>query len=245
MPIRPTPNQHPNRESWLNDVAARLRPAFVQLGAPLPDRLRIAIGFPSTGRRAKAAGECWDSTASADGTFEILIRPDLAEADGALGLPVAAALAHELVHAAVGIKAGRGPAFRKIALGIGLTGPMRATSPGPAFLALAAPILEAAGPLPHARLQADRNADADPQGEDAPITTSPRKQASRHVKCACPACGYVVRTARKWIDQAGAPHCPQHGPMQAEIAHGDAGGTASREEKSLEDASGDLFARRG
>ena len=69
------PNHHPNRESWLNGVAGRLRPAFAQLGAPLPDRLRIAIGFPSGGQRAKATGECWDSTASADGTFEILIRP--------------------------------------------------------------------------------------------------------------------------------------------------------------------------
>jgi hypothetical protein len=53
----PRPNQHPNRESWLNDVARRIRPAFVQLGAPLPERLRIAIGFPSAGRRAKATGE--------------------------------------------------------------------------------------------------------------------------------------------------------------------------------------------
>jgi hypothetical protein len=202
---QPAPQPRKLAQRCRRPPAAGLRPAR---HPPLPDRLRIAIGFPSTGRRAKAAGECWDSTASADGTFEILIRPDLAEADGALGLPVAAALAHELVHAAVGIKAGRGPAFRKITLGIGLTGPMRATSPGPAFLALAAPILEAAGPLPHARLQADRNADADQEGEDAPITTSPRKQASRHVKCACPACGYVVRTARKWIDQAGEPHCP-------------------------------------
>ena len=122
------PNLHPNRESWLNDVAGRLRPAFAQLGAALPDRLRIAIGFPSTGQRAKATGECWDSTASADGTFEILIRPDLAEADGVLALSVAAALAHELVHAAVGIQAGKGPAFRRVVLGIGLTGPMRATA---------------------------------------------------------------------------------------------------------------------
>lgn len=102
------PDPHSNRESWLNNVANRLRPAFAQLGAPLPDRLRIAIGFPSTGRRAKATGECWDSTASADATFEILVRPDLAEAEGALALPVATALARELVHAAVGISAGRG-----------------------------------------------------------------------------------------------------------------------------------------
>jgi hypothetical protein len=89
----PRPNLHPNREAWLNDVAQRLRRAFADLGAPLPDRLRIAIGFPSSGRRAKATGECWDSTASADGTFEILVRPDLAEAEGALALPVATACA--------------------------------------------------------------------------------------------------------------------------------------------------------
>ena len=189
--LMPAPylDPHPNRESWLNDVAGRLRPAFAQLGAPLPDRLRIAIGFPSTGRRAKATGECWDSTASADATFEILVRPDLAEADGALALSVATALTRELVHAAAGIQAGRGPAYRIVARGIGLLVPMRATSPGPAFLALLAPILDAAGLLPH---------------------------ASRHVKCACPTCGYVVRTARKWIDSAGPPYCPQHGPMLAE-----------------------------
>ncbi len=227
----PRPDPHPNRESWLNDVASRLRPAFAQLGAPLPDRLRIAIGFSSTGRRAKATGECWDSAASADATFEILVRPDLAEAEGALGLPVAAALARELVHAAVGIQAGRGPAYRKVAHSIGLVGPMRATSPGPAFLALIAPpssprphrpaliapVLDAAGPLPHARLEADWEAAAAAQdGGEAPITTGPRKQANRHVRCTCPTCGYVARTARKWLDQVGPPHCPRHGSMLAE-----------------------------
>jgi len=100
---------------------------------------------------------------------------------------------------------------------------MRATNPGPAFLALLAPILDAAGPLPHARLQASR-ADATSAAQDgqdgtgAPTTTAPRKQASHHVKCACPTCGYVARTARKWLDQSGPPHCPQHGPMLAEPA---------------------------
>jgi hypothetical protein len=213
----PDPNQHPNRESWLNDVAGRLRPAFAQLGAPLPDRLRIAIGFPSTGQRAKATGECWDSTASADGTFEILIRPDLAEADGVLALAVAAALAHELVHAAVGIQAGKGPAFRRVALGIGLIGLMRATAPGPAFLALVQPILDAVGLLPHARLQTDRkSAEVDPEGEEATTNTRPRKQANRHVKCACTTCGYLTRTARKWLDQVGPPHCPHHGQMETD-----------------------------
>ena len=136
-------------------------------------------------------------------------------------MPVLAALAHELVHAAVGIEAGRGPAFRRVALGIGLIGPMRATAAGPGFLALAAPILEAVGPLPHARLKTDQpRPDANPAESDAPATTtSPRKQGNRHVKCTCPACGYIARTTCLWIDQAGPPHCPQHGPMLADGSH--------------------------
>jgi hypothetical protein len=171
-------NQHPNRESWLGDVADRLRPAFAQLDAPLPERLRIAIGFPSTGRRAKATGECWDSTASIDGTFEILVRPDLVEMEGALALPVAAALVRELIHAAVGLQAGKGPRYRRVALGIGLLGPMHATTPRPAFLALIAPILEDAGPLPHARLHTEPSSRADGEDADEP-PRSARGRASK------------------------------------------------------------------
>jgi hypothetical protein len=53
----------------------------------------VAIGFPSTGKRGQRIGECWD--ASADRTFEVLIRPDQADP-----MAVAAILAHELVHTA-------------------------------------------------------------------------------------------------------------------------------------------------
>lgn len=68
-----------------------------------------------------------------------------------------------------------------------------------------APLFEALdAPLPHARL--------DTGGE----TTAPRKQATRMLKCECQACGYTVRTARKWLEMAGAPVCPiaRHGSMQ-------------------------------
>ena len=211
------PNQHANRESWLHDVILRLRPAFAQLGAPLPDRLRSAIGFPSSGLRAKATGECWDRSASADGTFEILVRPDLPEMAGTIAVPVVTALARELVRVAVGLEAGKGPAYRKIARGLGLIGTMRATAPGPAFLALVEPILEAAGPPPHARLLTKKKSvEVDPEELEMPTTTRPSKQANRHVKCTCPTCGYVVRTARKWLVEPGPPHCPRHGPMQPE-----------------------------
>lgn len=195
---------HDNRESWLNRVAQRMAPLFEALDAPLPSRVRVAIGFTSRGAKGKAIGECWDNRLSADGHFEIFIRPDLAYAPDAMPAQIAAILAHELVHAAVGIPAGHGKAFKRVALGLGLVGPMRATTPGDAFLAVVAPILDAVGPLPHARL------------DTAGKSTAPKKQTTRLLKCECTACGYTVRTARKWLEQAGAPLCPieGHGPMQ-------------------------------
>mgnify|MGYP001132472334 CR=1 FL=1 len=97
-------------------------------------------------------------------------------------------------------------AFKRVALGLGLVGPMRATTPGEAFLSAIAPILEAVGPLPHARLDTD--------GE----STAPKKQKTRMLKCECATCGYTVRTARKWLELAGAPLCPieDHGRMEHE-----------------------------
>src|SRR3546814_7581600 len=91
----------------------------------------------------------------------------ISHAPDAMPAQIAAILAHELVHAAVGIPAGHGKAFKRIALGLGLVGPMRATTPGEAFLAAVAPILDAVGPLPHARLDTD--------GE----STAPKKQKTR------------------------------------------------------------------
>lgn len=102
---------HDNRESWLNAVAAGMAPLFEALDAPLPARVRVAIGFTSAGAKGKAIGECWDNRLSADGHFEIFIRPDLAHAPHAMPTQIAAILAHELVHAAVGIPAGHGKAF--------------------------------------------------------------------------------------------------------------------------------------
>ncbi len=202
---------HDNRESWLNAVANGMTPLFDMLGAPLPDRIRVAIGFTSTGRKGKAIGECWDNRRSADGHFEIFIRPDLAHAPDAMPAQIAAILAHELVHAAVGIPAGHGKAFKRVALGLGLVGPMRSTTPGEAFLEAITPVLVRAGPLPHARL--------DTGGE----TTAPKKQATRMLKCECGTCGYTVRTARKWLEMAGAPLCPVdgHGVMSHEPLDGD------------------------
>jgi hypothetical protein len=149
-----------NRESWLNRVANGMAPLFEALDAPLPSRVRVAIGFTSRGARGRAIGECWDNRCSDDGHFEIFIRPDLAHAPDAMPAQIAAILAHELVHAAVGIAAGHGKTFKRVAIGLGLVGKMTATTPGDTFLAAVAPILAAAGPLPPCPARHRRRDDA-------------------------------------------------------------------------------------
>lgn len=198
------------REDWLNRVASDLAPLFEKAGAPLPPKVRLAIGFPSTGDKGKRIGECWDKTASGDATFEILIRPDCDDP-----AEVVAIVAHELVHSAVGIKAGHGPAFRRVAKSIGLAGRMTATVAGPDFIAAVAPILKAAGPLPHARLRFGRSPEDNADDPDI-LTTRPKRQKNRHNKCTCTECGYTVRVAKKWVDLKGPPLCPDHGPMLPE-----------------------------
>lgn len=41
------------------------------------------------------------------------------------------------------------------------------------------------------------------------------KPGSRLIKCECAECGYVCRTTKKWLDEVGEPHCPEHGAMVA------------------------------
>src|SRR3546814_10020015 len=62
---------HEIRESWLNAVAQGMAPLFEALDAPLPDRVRVAIGFTSRGAKGKAIGECWDNRRSEEHTSEL------------------------------------------------------------------------------------------------------------------------------------------------------------------------------
>jgi hypothetical protein len=178
---------------------------FARLEAPLPAQLRIAIGFTSSGRRSRNIGECWDNQCSEDRHFEIFIRPDLSESKDLMPMQIAAVLGHELVHAAVGVAAGHGKEFRRVARGIGLVGPMAATTAGPEFETAMRPILEGAGPLPHGRLQPATGASSH--------SNRRKKHYSRQIKCVCRNCGYTVYTTPKWLDAAGAPLCPKHDRM--------------------------------
>lgn len=184
------------REQWLNDVAGLMHPWFNELGYDLP-AYRISIGFPSTGAKGKAIGQCWCSKCSKDGTHEIFIHPELDDS-----LRIADVLAHELCHAAAGIEAKHGPGFRKVAVGIGLEGKMTATVAGPRFLENVAPIIERVGAIPHGALNSRA------------LVGIKKKQTTRMVKAACGECGYTIRTTQKWLDVA-IPECPLgHGEME-------------------------------
>ena len=175
-----------NREDWLARLASKMGKRFEAEGYPLP-AIRMACGFPSTGKRSKRIGECWTDSASEDGTHEIFIHPNMAEPHR-----VADILCHELIHTAVGIDAKHGPAFKKLANAMGLIGPMKATTAGPEFEAWTAPLIAKLGPYPHASLGG--------------ATTTTKTQTTRMIKLVCSECGYQLRTTRKWIE-IGVPTC--------------------------------------
>jgi hypothetical protein len=177
------------REQWLLNFAAAARPMFKKAGAPLPKKIRMSVGFPSKGIRAKTIGECWYSTSSADKHHEIFIRPSLQ----ASASRIADVLTHELIHAALGPEAGHGPVFKKVALALGLTGKMTATVAGPQWHEWAKPILKKIGKFPGAELQGQ-------------LAGGKKKQTTRLIKLECDGCGWTCRTTNKHIHEELA--CP-------------------------------------
>jgi len=186
-----------NREEWLNKMAKAMEPKFESLEYPLPP-YRVSCGFPSTGKKSSRIGECWVRECSKDAHHEIFIHPQVDDP-----LKAAAILAHELIHAAVGLDQKHGGAFRAVALAVGLEGPMRATTPGDVFIHYVTPILEDVGAYPHGSLDTHRG-----------ISTKGPAQTGRLIKAECAVCGYIIRTTKKWAESAGPPICPcSHQPM--------------------------------
>jgi hypothetical protein len=210
-----TPNTHDTREAWLRAGANELRPYFESCGLPLPEKIRYAIAFTSTGRKSKRVGECWHSTSSEDTTYEIFIRADLAEP-----VEVLSVLVKELVHAALPVGAGHGKLFKDAATKIGLQGPMRGAQPGVLLRARLVDIAAALGPLPHASLHI---LDQAPLTAIAVAVDRPKKQRARMLKAHCEIdnCTFVVRVAAQPVKDIGPPHCPKHGAMTVELAPDD------------------------
>jgi hypothetical protein len=177
------------REAWLTHFAeVYLWPRIEVAGGHRPQKYRVSVGFPKGRRGGKghSIGQCWSQEVSADQTCEIFVSPEL---DAAQAVAV---LAHEAIHASVGVHCGHRAPFKKLALGIGLSGPMRATVPTPEFEAAIRAWIGAESVYPHAPLSA---------------VTSPTRPGSRLLKASCEGCGYTVRVTRQWLDVAN-PVCP-------------------------------------
>src|ERR1022692_2215192 len=82
-----------NRESWLEGAVVELRPWFADIGAKIPDQVRVACGWSKRSGK-NAIGWCWHTEASADQSNEIQISPELD-----MPIRVLATLVHELIHA--------------------------------------------------------------------------------------------------------------------------------------------------
>lgn len=181
------------REAWLTTFAAMAAEEFVKADAPLDlDRIRIGVGYPSTGKRSKRIGECWYSTTAADGAHEIFLHPTL-QADVARICDV---LTHELIHAALPDGEGHGKNFRRVAKALGLEGKMTATVAGDRWREWALPIIEALGEFPGAAFN------------DGASVGGPKKQTTRYLKTTCTHCDFTARITRKHLNAADILQCP-------------------------------------
>jgi len=179
------------RETWLLQLTDKLRPLFKAAGFTLPGKIHVSCGWPT--RRAVVAsgksrtlGQCFPTSASADGRVELFITPALAD-----GLKVAETLVHELVHTLDNCKSGHGAAFGKRARAVGLCGKMTETVAAPPLADRLNALLETLPPYPHAVLD---------------VTKGEKKQGTRLIKIMCVDCGWTARCTRQWIDE-GLPTC--------------------------------------
>jgi hypothetical protein len=183
------------REEWLTAAIQSLSVLFAEVGQNLPT-VRVSVGWPGgNGRKQTVIGQCWSTSASADGIGQVFISPVLDDAVRVLDV-----LTHELVHAVDDCLSGHKGNFAKIAKAVGLTGKMTATVAGDNLKARLAEISADLGVYPHSRLGSAAGAE------------TPKKQGTRMLKVECEkGSGYKVRMTRTWLDELGAPLCPCHG----------------------------------
>lgn len=194
------------RQEWIEKAVAAFRFHFSSNFYIIPDNVRVSVGIPKGSHGGKKAiGQCWSNLASEDGHFEIFASPEL----GFRGKPkpgnqatidMLETIAHELIHATVGIKAGHKGEFKTCALAVGFVGPMTSTPAGEKMAAFIQGLIKQIGEYPAGALN---------------ITMRKKKQTYL-LKCECTECGYNVRVTAKWLCE-GAPICPTDEiPMEVE-----------------------------
>ena len=179
--------KHSTREEWLQAAIEMIRPTFLSKGYHIPDDCQVSCGFASTGLRSHHIGQCWSRKSSVHDRNQIFISPTLSEP-----VEVLDTLVHELVHAVDNCEHKHGKEFKKIALSLGMKGPMRSAGAGPELRALLVQLTRLLGPYPHGGLKVTH-----------------RKVVSRaRARAKCPECGFQVPMYRKFLAY-GPPLCPK------------------------------------
>ena len=176
-----------NREQWLMQAVEHLAPLFERAGYAMPI-VKVSIGFPSTGSKGRHLGQCWSTKSAVDGVNQIFIAPHLPTP-----LDVLDTLVHELVHAVDDCESGHGENFKKIAIDVGLKGPMRSAGAGEWLKQDLIRIVDKLGAFPHGRLS-------------LPVRTMQKAPKRPGAKCA--KCGYEVVMLKKHL-ALGPPICPK------------------------------------
>lgn len=184
---------HATREQWLLAAIDEMRPWFQQCNSPLPEKIRVSIGYSK--RAGKAVGWCWADSADKEGYNHIFISPELRS--GPYTLVV---LLHELVHAADNCKSGHTGAFMRLAKALGLVGKMTTATAGPELTLRVNGLADSLGPFPHTPL-------------DPGLKPGVPKQSTRMLKVQCWECEYTLRVSKKWAE-IGLPTCPCGGNME-------------------------------
>jgi hypothetical protein len=232
-----TPTTGLTREGWLEAAVEYFRPRFEEVGAPLPEKIHLSMGF-GYGARAESKyilGQTWATRASEDGVNHVFLGP--MEGDPAA---VLVTLLHELIHVSDDNASGHRGHFAEVATRLGFNGPMTQTPPSIELTAEMMTLAEALGDFPHAKLDVDMakvpTTPPVPVGVDVPkgtgtwkIHTGPAKQGTRQRLVICNADhvnpelnGYRVRMTAKWIE-LGTPMCPEgHRMVEADTRPGHA-----------------------
>jgi len=193
------------REEWLTEAVLILD---AQVFAPVMDGVipdlpyRVSCSFPGgPGKKKGVVGQCWNPSASGDGTTEIFISP---VEDNPI--EVLDTLTHENVHRIVGCKHGHKAPFKRLALKVGLEGKMTSTHAGEALREKLAELAEELGTYPHAKVT---------PGEGK------KKQSTRMLKIVCTECDNVARQSLTQFKMFGLICGGCEVPMRVEIGMDD------------------------
>lgn len=179
-----------DREQWLQEAVAALRPVLKANADVEVAEVRMSPGFPhkgGTSNKRRVLGEAWHSESSDDGVAQIFLNPMMDDEIEILGVIV-----HELIHT-VHPEAGHKGDFITTAKAAGLLKPWTSTKIGEDLIVWLTKIADDLGPYPHSKL--------------TPILKEQKPQTTRMIKLVCPNDTYTVRTTKKWID-IGMPVCP-------------------------------------